>query len=106
MAKFVSRFSDAEEVAGAINAALHGETANIGRVTFEAGEDEKEIKDSRCRAGRLTLLIPLSANSAGVSWYLKEMSRGKMVFALSEAAEDDLDFGWVILGDGLKPSIA
>ena len=105
MGAFVSQISQATPaqmlaLATAVNKALRSETASIGRVVAFSGETELEIQDSRCRAGRLAILIPLDATAAGVAWWLKAMTQGSMTFGFVAAPASDAEFGFAFLGDG------
>jgi len=56
MANFVPQTADnspeqCRRLAVAANAALHGDTANIGRLACAAGQNSVTVKDKRCRAG-------------------------------------------------------
>ena len=108
MANFVAMAAESSPrqmlaLAVGVNAALRGDTANIGRVDVPAGAASVTVEDSRCRAGRLALLIPLDAAAASVRWHLQDMSRGRMTFAFS-AAPGECSFGWALIGDGGQPS--
>ena len=46
-------------LASGLNAALRGDCANAGLLEVPEGASSAEVRDSRCRAGRLALLIPL-----------------------------------------------
>ena len=82
-----------------VNAALRGDTANIGRVTCAAGETSVTVKDSRCRAGRLAILIPLDAAAASAVWWLSAMTKDQMTFSFA-SAPGECSFGWALIGDG------
>lgn len=82
-----------------VNAALRGDTANIGRVSCAAGETSVTIQDSRCRAGRLAILIPLDEAAASAKWWLSEMTRDSMTFTFL-TAPGACSFGWALIGDG------
>lgn len=82
-----------------VNAALRGDTANIGRVDCAAGETSVTVHDKRCRAGRLALLIPLDAAAASAVWWLSEMARDSMTFSFA-SAPGKCSFGWALIGDG------
>ena len=82
-----------------VNAALRGDTANIGRVTCAAGETSVTVKDSRCRAGRLAILIPLDAAAASAIWWLSDMAKDQMTFSFA-TAPGECAFGWALIGDG------
>lgn len=61
MANFVPQTPDNSpkrglDLAVAVNAALRGDTANIGRLTCAAGQNSVTVKDKRCRAERLLFL--------------------------------------------------
>ena len=104
MANFVSQVpasTPAQMIALAVgvNAALRGDTANIGRVSCAAGETSVTVKDKRCRAGRLAILIPLDATAAGAVWWLSEMTRDSMTFSFA-SAPGECSFGWALIGDG------
>jgi len=87
-------------LAAAVNAALRGDTFNTGRLVCRAGSAAVTVKDARCRAGRLALLIPLDARAAALDWHLASMTRGSMTFAFSSAPSADAAFGWAIIGAG------
>ena len=57
-------------MAVAINAALRGDLANIGRLVCPSGAVRVTVKDKRCRAGRLAVLIPLNAQAAAPPWLM------------------------------------
>ena len=104
MANFVPQVSastPAQMIALAVgvNAALRGDTANIGRVTCAAGATSVTVKDKRCRAGRLAILIPLDEAAAGAAWWLSEMTRDSMTFSFV-TAPGECSFGWALIGDG------
>ena len=104
MANFVPQVPSSKpaqmlSLAVGVNAALRGDTANIGRVTCAAGETSVTVKDSRCRAGRLAILIPLDAAAASAVWYLSEMTKDKMTFSFA-TAPGECAFGWALIGDG------
>ncbi len=85
------------EIAMTANAAARGETTNIGSVTFAVGETEKTVTDGRCGQGRLAVLVPLDADAAAASWYVKKMGKGEMTVAADNAAKQRR-FGFVIAG--------
>lgn len=87
-----------------VNAALRGDTANIGIVSCAAGATSVTVKDKRCRAGRLALLIPLDATAAGAVWWLSEMTRDSMTFSFA-TAPGACSFGWALVGDGGQKEI-
>lgn len=78
----------------AVNGAIAGETLNTG--TFTAGAGDKTIRDPRCRAGRVAMLVPLNADAAGMTWYLSSMTRGKMTFTLAGSGTGS--WAWLIFG--------
>ena len=82
-----------------VNAALRGDTANTGRAACAAGETSLTIKDARCRAGRLALLIPLDQAAARSVWWLESMTRGSMTFRFA-SAPGECSFGWALVGGG------
>lgn len=82
-----------------VNAALRGDTANIGRVSCAAGATSVTVRDARCRAGRMAILIPLDANAAAASWWLSSMTQGSMTFSF-KTAPGACSFGWALVGDG------
>ena len=82
-----------------VNAALRGDTANIGRVDCAAGETSVTVHDKRCRAGRLAMLIPLDAAAASAVWWLGGMTRDSMTFHFA-TAPGPCSFGWALIGDG------
>lgn len=86
-------------LAAGVNAALRGETASTGTVFVPAGADAVTVRDERCRAGRLAVLIPLDRTAAGARWWLDSMGRHAMTFRFPEAP-GACAFGWAILGDG------
>lgn len=78
----------------AVNGAIAGETLNTG--TFTAGAGAKTIRDPRCRAGRVALLVPLNADAAGMTWFLATMTRGTMTFSISGTGTGS--WAWLIFG--------
>ena len=56
------------------------------------------IRDKRCRAGRLALLIPLDVAAARAVWWLSSMTRDSMTFSFA-SAPGACSFGWIIVGD-------
>jgi hypothetical protein len=78
----------------AVNGALGGETLNSG--TFTASAGTTTIKDSRCRTGRVALLVPLNAAAAAMSWYLSAMKRGQMSFTITGSGSGS--WAWLIFG--------
>ena len=105
MSSFVSQIPQATtaqmlSLAVGINAALRGDTANIGTFTLESGSTTVTVTDSRCRAGRLALVIPLNADAAGLNGYLSGMTLGSMEFTFTSAPTSDAEFGWALIGDG------
>jgi len=105
MAAFVPQVAAATpaqmlQIAAAVNKALRGECANVGRVTAASGTSSVTIQDPRCRAGRLAMLIPLNAAAAAAAWYLSSMTQGSMTFSFTAALGGDADFGYAFLGDG------
>ena len=74
-------------------------SANVGTVTCAAAEAEITIRDERCRAGRLALLIPLDAAAASAVWWLSAMTQGSMTFRFA-APPGECAFAWALLGDG------
>ena len=104
MANFVPQTSSNSSgqmlrICSAVNAALRGETANIGKFTLTTNQSSITIQDQRCRAGRLALLIPLDAESASLTGWLSDMTRDEMTFSFTSAPATDCKFGWVIVGD-------
>lgn len=104
MAKFVSELPEASPMqilalAVGVNSALQGETANTGVMDVAAGETQVTVRDMRCRAGRLAILIPLDAAASGVDWWLADMTRNSMTFEFS-SAPGACRFGWALIGDG------
>lgn len=87
-------------MAVAINAALRGDTANIGRLRCPAGAALVTVKDKRCRAGRLAVLIPLDPEAASLCWWLADMTRDSMTFGFAAAPAEDARFAWALVGDG------
>ena len=105
MGAFVAQISQATpaqmlSLAVGVNKALRSETANIGRVTATAGMSSVTVQDPRCRAGRLAILIPLDATSAGVEWWLDDMTQDSMTFGFSATLGADAEFGFAFIGDG------
>lgn len=105
MANFVPQTADNSpqrclSLAVAVNAALRGDTANIGRLSCAAGASSVTVKDKRCRAGRLALLIPLNSVAAGLEWWLSDMTRDAMTFDFYPAPSAEAVFGWALIGDG------
>ena len=82
-----------------VNAALRGDTANTGRAVCAAGETSLTIRDGRCRAGRLALLVPLDEAAARAVWWLSEMTRESMTFRFA-SAPGECAFGWALVGAG------
>ncbi len=78
----------------AVNGAIAGETLNTG--TFTAGTGDKTIRDPRCRAGRVAMLVPLNADAAGMTWFLATMTRGTMTFSISGTGTGS--WAWLIFG--------
>lgn len=78
----------------AVNGVIAGETLNTG--TFTAGAGDKTIRDPRCRAGRVAMLVPLNADAAGMTWFLATMTRGTMTFTISGAGTGS--WVWLIFG--------
>ena len=105
MANFVPQTADNSPrqvlaLAVAVNAALRGDTANIGRLLCPAGVDRVTVQDKRCRAGRLALLIPQNEAAAGLDWWLSSMTRDSMTFGFAPAPGAEAVFGWALVGDG------
>ena len=105
MANFVPQTPDNSpkrclDLAVAANAALRGDTANIGRLACAAGANSVTVRDKRCRAGRLALLIPLNSVAAGLEWWLADMTRDQMTFDFYPAPSAEAVFGWALIGDG------
>lgn len=86
----------------AVNAALRGDTANIGRVSCAAGQSVITVKDKRCRAGRLAILIPMNFVAAGLTWWMDSMTRDEMTFKFTSAPGSEAVFGWALIGDGYE----
>ena len=74
--------------------AIAGETLNTG--TFTAGAGDKTVRDPRCRAGRVAMLVPLNADAAGMTWFLSAMTRGTMTFTISGTGTGS--WAWLIFG--------
>lgn len=105
MANFVPQTADnspeqCRRLAVAANAALRGDTANVGYASCAAGATSITVKDRRCRAGRLALLIPLNAAAASVNWWLDVMTRDSMTFRFDKAPGQPASFGYALIGDG------
>lgn len=105
MANFVPAIPDnspeqCRRLAVGVNAALRGDSANIGRLTCAAGQNSVTVNDKRCRAGRLALLIPLNSVAAGLEWWLADMTRDQMTFDFYPAPSAEAVFGWALIGDG------
>ncbi len=105
MARFVASLGEAShgrmlELARAVNAALRGDCANTGLLDVPEGAERVTVRDARCRAGRLALLISLDEDAARARWHLAGMERGSMTFAF-DAAPGPCRFGWM-LGGGEK----
>ena len=86
----------------AVNKCLRGETANIGRVVCAAGQTSVTVKDKRCRAGRLAILIPMNSVAAGLVWWMDSMTRDEMTFKFTAAPSAEAMFGWALIGDGYE----
>ena len=101
MATFVSQVPTATpaQMLALASAALRGDTANVGLATCAAAESEITIRDERCRAGRLALLIPLDAAAASAVWWLSAMTQGSMTFRFA-SPPGACAFAWALLGDG------
>ena len=104
MSNFVTQRAEATpqqmlSLAVGVNAALRGDTANIGRVSCAAGATSVTVRDARCREGRLAMLIPLDANAAAAAWWLSSMTQGSMTFNF-KTAPGACSFGWALVGDG------
>ena len=78
----------------AVNGAIAGETLNTG--TFSAGAGDKTVRDPRCRAGRVAMLVSLNADAAGMTWHLSAMTRGEMTFTLAGSGTGS--WAWLIFG--------
>jgi hypothetical protein len=105
MANMVPQIADnspeqCRRLAVGVNAALRGDTANIGRLSCAAGASSVTVKDKRCRAGRLALLIPLNSVAAGLEWWLSDMTRDAMTFDFYPAPSAEAVFGWALIGNG------
>ena len=87
-------------LASGLNAALRGDCANTGLLEVPAGASSAEVRDSRCRAGRLALLIPLDSEAAALRWHLAAMGRGSMRFGFAGPAPAPCRFGWMLAGEG------
>ena len=87
-------------LASGLNAALRGDCANTGLLEVPAGASSAEVRDSRCRAGRLALLIPLDSEAADLRWHLAAMGRGSMRFGFASPAPAPCRFGWMLAGEG------
>ncbi len=104
MAKFVPQVPSGTPaqmlaLAAGVNAALRGDTANTGLVSCAAQQVQITIRDDRCRAGRLALLIPMDAAAAQAVWWLHDMTQGSMTFRFA-AAPGPCSFAWALMGDG------
>ena len=107
MANFVPQTADnsperCRALSVSVNAALRGDTSNIGRLTCAAGKSSVTVNDKRCRAGRLALLIPLNSVAAGLEWWLSGMTRDSMTFSFKTAPTGEAVFGWALIGDGYE----
>jgi hypothetical protein len=107
MANFVPQTADnskeqCRRLAVAVNAALRGDTANIGRLVCAAGQASVTVKDKRCRAGRLAILIPMNSVAAGLVWWVDSMTRDEMTFKFTTAPSGQAVFGWALIGDGYE----
>lgn len=107
MANFVPQTTDnspeqCRRLAVGLNAALRGDTANIGRLICAAGKTSVTVADKRCRAGRLALLIPLNSVAAGLDWWLDSVTRDEMTFKFTAAPSAEAMFGWALIGDGYE----
>ena len=78
----------------AVNGAIAGETLNTG--AFTAGAGDKTVRDPRCRAGRVAMLVPLNADATGMTWFLSAMTRGEMTFTISGTGTGS--WAWLIFG--------
>ena len=107
MANMVPQIADnspeqCRRLAVGVNAALRGDTSNIGRLSCAAGRNSVTVRDERCRAGRLALLIPLNSVAAGLGWWLDSMTRDEMTFKFTAAPSAEALFGWALIGDGFE----
>lgn len=83
-----------------INSALRGELANTGQLTVVSGSASATVRDSRCRAGRLAMLMPLNAAACRAPGYLSAMTKGSMTFSFPTAPAAEAIYGWVLAGEG------
>ena len=107
MANMVPQIADnspeqCRRLAVGVNAALRGDTANIGRLACAAGQNSVTVKDRRCRAGRLAMLIPLNSVAAGLEWWQADMTRDSMTFNFYPAPSAEALFGWALIGNGYE----
>ncbi|MBR5186593.1 MAG: hypothetical protein IKW19_09885 [Akkermansia sp.] len=107
MANMVAQIADnspeqCRRLAVGVNAALRGDTSNIGRLSCAAGQSSVTVMDKRCRAGRLAVLIPLNSVAAGLNWWLSSMTRDSMTFSFSPSPNAEALFGWALIGDGFE----
>ena len=86
-------------LATGVNEALKGHTANTLHISVPAGASSVTVRDPRCRAGRLAILIPLDAAAAAADWYLSDMGYETMTFTFT-AAPGACEFGCALIGDG------
>lgn len=105
MASFVPQIASNEpsqmlRICAGLNSALRGETSTTGTAALASGATTLTVQDSRCRAGRLAVLVPMNAAAAGLGWYLHAMTRGSMTFKFTSAPSAQASFGWALLGDG------
>lgn len=78
----------------AANAALTGETLNVGNFTAKAGTTV--ITSPLCMPGRVARLTPLNADASAMSWYLAAMTQGSMTFSIAGPGEGV--WAWEISG--------
>ena len=87
------------EISQTANEALRGETYTLGEIEISDGVPSVTVKDARCGAGKLAVLVPLDSKAAAVSWWLSSMLNGEMTFTFS-SAPGACRFGWALLGAG------
>lgn len=93
-------------IAQAANAALRGETYNVGTFTV-AGTPETEgltavftLENQRIGPGKQIVLAPADAAAAGLAWYVSEMRKGEADIVFISAPSGEAKFTYSVFGVG------